>query len=209
MPVEQDILVSLPNILEEANNMVGIIAAIIGGICALKGIGYLETLRQRKASATFSFEAQLYARLYELKLLLDDNERLLTNFYSEIARGEWGDKRGASKEELDCFYDCAKETLGFIKSAADQMPAYDAWVEDYAELIQFLVDVLHFDVRTFDRSFKYVEPCSMEKRKELCKSICEILDRMMAGIKKDQEKTTKDLFHQEQRTKSRTFQRNS
>ena len=99
----QDIIIDLSAILEQVNNLAGIIAALIGGACALKGIGYLELLRQKKAVATFSFESQLYARLYELKIIINSNERMFTNLYSEIAREEWGDKRGASEKELKKF----------------------------------------------------------------------------------------------------------
>ena len=175
----QDIIIDLSAILEQVNNLAGIIAALIGGACALKGIGYLELLRQKKAVATFSFESQLYARLYELKIIINSNERMFTNLYSEIAREEWGDKRGASEKELKKLYDCVSETLKFIKDASDQMPAYENWGDDYTEMIQFLVDMLHFDIRDNKTGFKYIERCGMDKRTEYWKDICALLDRLL------------------------------
>ena len=155
----QDILSALPNFLEGGNNLAGIFAAIIGGFCALKGIGYLESLREKKVSATFSFEAQLYAHLYELKFMLDQDETLLTGLYSNTARNEWGNKNAASNESLNQFYTCAKNTFDFIKATPDQMPVYKNWVADYTKLIQFLVDVLHYDIRNTTGNFKYHDKC--------------------------------------------------
>lgn len=190
----QYILENLPTILEGGNNLAGMITAVLGGICALNGIRYLTILRQKKVAATFSFEAQLYARLYELKLLLDGDELLLTNFFSDSARKEWGDQRAAPEVEVNQFYIAAQETLSFIKNAEDQMPAYSDWVSDYAMLIQFLVDVLHFDIRDSKNRFKYIKPCSMTERTALYNSTCAMLDKLMGGIKEDQTTTTKALF---------------
>lgn len=194
----QDILEALPGLLETAlgagDSISSIFAAVMGGICALRGIKYLTTLQEKKAAATFSFEAQLYARLYELKLLLEGNEYLLTNLYSDTARKEWGDQRGAQEAEAVQFYNAVQESLDFIKNAEDQMPAYNGWVSDYAALIQFLVEVLHFDIRDSDNHFKYTEPCSMDERAALCRSTCTMLEKLMAGIKEDQNSTTEELF---------------
>lgn len=180
--------------LEGGNNLAGIIAAIIGGFCALKGIGYLESLREKKAGATFSFEAQLYAYLYELRFMLGEDERLLTGLYSEAAKNEWDNTSAAPAENLDQFYTCAKSTLDFIKSASDQMPAYKSWVADYTNLIQFLVDILHYDIRDIKKNFKYHEMCSMEERSIYWKSICSLLDTLLVGIKADQTEIAKKIF---------------
>lgn len=194
----QDILEALPGILETVlgagNSISSIFAAAMGGICALRGMKYLKTLQEKKAAATFSFETQLYARLYELKLLLEGNEYLLTNLYSDTARKEWGDQRGAQEAEAVQFYNAVQESLDFIKNAEDQMPAYNGWVSDYAALIQFLVEVLHFDIRDSDNHFKYTEPCSMDERAALCRATCTMLEKLMAGIKEDQTSTTEELF---------------
>lgn len=190
----QSLLSSLPDFLEGGNNLAGIFAAIIGGFCALKGIGYLESLREKKASATFSFEAQLYAYLYELRIILGHDERLLTGLYSEIARKEWKNKSSASDENLTQFYTCTKSTFDFIKAASDQMPVYKNWVTDYTKLIQFLVDVLHYDIRDTKKNFKYHEMCDMAERTEYWKSICTLLDTLLTEIKKDQVKIANEIF---------------
>ena len=35
------------------------------------------------------------------------------------------------------------------------MPAYKNWMEDYKELIAFLVDVIQYDIRALGRGFKF------------------------------------------------------
>ena len=193
----QNFFSALSGFLEGGNNLAGIIAAIIGGFCALKGIGYLESLREKKAGATFSFEAQLYAHLYELRFMLGQDEKLLTGLYSDIARNEWKNKSAASEGNLNQFYTCTESTFNFIKAASDQMPAYKNWVTDYTELIQFLVDVLHYDIRDTKKNFKYHEMCSMEERTAYWNSVCSLLDTLLAGIKNDQAKITKEIFSDE------------
>ncbi len=200
MSIVQDIFTQAPGFLENGYNLTGIIAAIIGGMCALKGIGYLETLRQRKAIATFSFEAQLYAYLYELNLVLCSSEHLLTNLYSETAQNGWGDKRSAPGTELAQFYNCAKETLVFIKSATDQMPAYESWGKDYRDLIQFLVELQYFDIRNTESSFKFEKKCDMSSRTIFWKSKCDLLERLLSGIEQDQNKKVIELFASENAT---------
>lgn len=180
--------------LEGCYDWAGIIAAIIGGICALKGIGYLDSLREKKASATFSFEAQLYAHLYELRLMLGQDEKLLTGLYSETSRNEWKDKSAASDTNLMQFYTCAENTFNFIKAASDQMPVYKNWVTDYTKLIQFLVDVLHYDIRNMKENFKYREMCSMDARTDYWKSICTLLDTLLTEIRNDQSKIADEIF---------------
>ena len=188
---------ALPSLLEGGNNLAGIIAAIIGGFCALKGIGYLESLREKKASATFSFEAQLYAHLYELRFMLGQDEQLLTGLYSDIARKEWKNKSAASDESLKQFYTCAENTFNFIKAASDQMPVYKNWVTDYTELIQFLVDVLHYDIRNIKGNFKYHETCDMETRTKYWNSICTLLDTLLTKIRNDQMEIANEIFSNE------------
>lgn len=194
LSILQSILGVLHGFLEDGNNLLGIIASIIGGICALKGIGYLESLREKKVGATFCFEAQLYARLYEIRFMLGQDEKLLTGLYSEIARKEWKNKSAAPDENLKKFYICAENTLSFIKDAADQMPAYKNWVTDYRRLINFLVEVIHFDIRDTKNNFKYNAMCKMEERTAYWKSICSLLDTLLNGIKDDQAKIANEIF---------------
>lgn len=193
----QDILNTLSNVLENGNNLAGIAAAIIGGFCALKGIGYLESLREKKASATFSFEAQLYAHLYELKAILEQDETLLTGLYSNTARNEWKNKNAAPNESLNQFYTCAKNTFDFIKATPDQMPVYKNWVADYTKLIQFLVDVLHYDIRNTTGNFKFQKECEMSSRTAYWKSFCTLLNTLLKEIREDQIKIAGKIFSDE------------
>lgn len=192
--------------LEAGNYLAGIVATIIGGYCALKGIGYLESLREKKAGATFSFEIQLYAHLYELKTILGHDERLLTGLYSESARKEWKDRSAASVDNLAQFYTCTKSTFDFIKAASDQMPVYKNWVIDYTMLIQFLVDILHYDIRDTKNNFKYHEMCNMEERTRYWESVCNLLNTLLTEIKRDQMEIAEELFLDESHRRITTNQ---
>lgn len=171
-----------------------LVATVIGGFCALKGISYIDSLRKKKMLSTFSFESQLFARIYEIYTLISGDDRFFTNLYSNEAYKEWNDKSGVTKEELDSLYNNAKETLEFIKNTPDQLPAYASWGNDYRELIKNLVDILHYDIRSSQKGFKFTASCPMDDRKKYCDSFLKLLERMMDGISFDQNATANGLF---------------
>lgn len=190
-------MLTVQNILDflsGASDLTGAFVAIVGGVCALKGISYIESLRQKKANSTFSFESQLYVRLCDLKHLLDKNDKLLTYMFNEVAKTNWSDKRGATDSELAEFFNCAKEILEFIKTAEDQMPVCDTWTRDYYELIRFLVDVIRYDVKNSAQGFKYTEICDMSLRSSLHRSICDVVERLILAIEQDQLDASQTIF---------------
>lgn len=182
------------DILSGTSDLAGFLAAIVGGVCAVRGISYIESLRQKKANSTFSFETQLYVRLYDLKHLLDKNDKLLTYMFSDVAKTNWSDKRGATDTDLAEFFDCAKELCEFIKMAEDQMPVCDTWTQNYYELIRFLVDVIRYDVKNSTRGFKYTEICDMSLRSNLHRSICDVISNLISAIEQDQSDASQTMF---------------
>lgn len=185
---------SILDFLDGINNFASIVVSILGGICALKGINYLRILRQKKADAVFSFESQLYVRIYQIRVLIGNNEFLFTNLFSETAKESWGDKSAAHDEKTKQLYENVKETLDYIKEATDQMPAYKGWVNDYAELIKFLTEVIHFNICDPRRDFKYTTPCDESKRTSYFRATRDMLDRLLTGIKEDQNKYEGGIF---------------
>lgn len=194
MLILQAAALNSPSFFETVKEYIDLVATIIGGICALKGIGYIESLRRKRALSTFTFGTQLYARIYEMFKLVSGNELLFTNLFSDVAYKEWADKRSASKEELNYLYDSAKETLEFIKNAPDQMPAYPNWVKDYRLLIQTLVDIVHYDIRSAQKGFKFTISCTMEERKKYSETFSKLLEDMLFGLEADQNEKTDELF---------------
>ena len=188
----QGFFICLSSLLETLNNLADFVVAIIGGFCALYGISYLKTLRQKKVEATYSFEIQLYVRITELKESLDINERLLANLFSTTIRKEWGDSRAAPENQLIRFYSNCDETLKFIKSASDQMPVYANWMKDYAKLMRFLIDILNYDIRDSKSNFKFTT-CDVNLT-QYKNEITGIMTNILSGIMNDQDKTSKDLF---------------
>lgn len=183
-----------PTIYEVVKECVGLAVTIIGGICALKGIGYIESLRETKALSTFTFGSQLYARICEMSNLISETDLLFTNLFSEDACKEWPDKRCAPKEELCLLYDSAKETLEFIKNAPNQMPAYENWGKDYRALIQILVDIVHYDIRTSQKGFKFTTVCAMDSRKAYRDKFMDLLKTISLGLETDQNEKSEELF---------------
>ena len=153
----------------------------------MKGIGYLETLKEKKAAATFSFWSQLTVRLCELKTALYYDIRILNGLYSENIRKLWANTSGAPSNIVNKFYQDAHETLLFIKSASDQMPAYKNWMEDYKELIAFLVDVIQYDIRDLGRGFKFTTEENCIDPIDYRDSICQTIDNLLNGMKSEQD----------------------
>lgn len=185
---------SFPMSMDIVKTFVDIIVAIIGGICAIKGINLLKTLREKKVAATFSFWSQLCVKLKMLGSRLEDDPSLINNLYSADSQTTWS-TAGAPPDSQDlCDFDAiCVETFEFIKKAPDQIPAYLGWTDDYTELISFLDDVSHYDIKNCSSRFKFTENYSINERDEYVSSICKVINRMIDNINKAQKDAEKIL----------------
>lgn len=179
---------------EYIKNIAEVFAAIIGGVCAIKGIHWLKSLRDKKIAATFGFWSQLAIKLKMLKKRLENNHNLINNLYSSEAKKSWLNVSAApEKEPLNEFKGLVEEIVSFIKNAPDQMPAYRGWTDDYSKLVDFLDDILYYDVSMSDAMFKFEDPCPVEKRDKYIDAICKILSRLIQEIEKAQKGIEKEL----------------
>lgn len=185
---------SFPKSIDMVKAVVDIIVAIIGGICAIKGINLLKTLREKKVAATFSFWSQLCVKLKMLVSRLEDDPSLINNLYSTTSQTAWS-TAGAPPDSQDlCDFDAiCNEAFEFIKKAPDQIPAYLGWTDDYTELISFLDDVSHYDIKNCSSRFKFTGNYTMNERDEYVLSICIVINRMIDNIKKAQKDAEKIL----------------
>lgn len=179
---------------ENIKNIAEVFAAIIGGVCAIKGIYWLKGLRDKKIAATFGFWSQLAIKLKMLKKRLESNHNLINNLYSIEAKKSWLNiSAPPEKESLNEFKGLVEEILSFIKDAPDQMPAYRGWTDDYSKLVDFLDDILYYDVSIPNAMFKFDDPCSVEDRDKHLDDICKILSHLIEEIEKAQKSIEKEL----------------
>lgn len=73
------------------------------------------------------------------------------------------------------------------------MPAYKGWSEDYAKIINYLSDMIIFDLANNDGYFKFVTPVSENVRKQHCTEICDTITRMCTQIEIKQKKIEKKI----------------
>ena len=94
------------------------------GVGAFKGLCYLKTYKEKRATATFTFWVQLRVRMIEIKSWLESDYSLINCLYDKNIRSTWESESGTEDDRIDLFKKLVQETLDFIKSASDQMPAY-------------------------------------------------------------------------------------
>ncbi len=179
---------------DNIKNVAEVFAAIIGGVCAIRGIYWLKGLRDKKIAATFGFWSQLAIKLKMLKKRLENNHNLINNLYSSEVKKYWHNISAPPEQEpLDEFKGLVEEILSFIKDAPDQMPAYRGWTDDYSKLVDFLDDILYYDVSVSDAMFKFEDSCSAEDRDKYIDATCEIVSHLIEEIEKTQKSIEKEL----------------
>lgn len=158
----------------------------VSGVSIIKGIGYLKRLKEKKNAATFSFWSQFRIRIWELYSWLKDEYGLVNNLYEPVARKAWEDKLGSKKERIEQFMNMVEETICFIQSTPDQMPAYKGWTTDYNIIVSFLNDVIQYDIKNSQEYFKYSGQITKLERNNNCKFICDAMERLCNQIEEKQ-----------------------
>lgn len=91
------------------------------------------------------------------------------------------------------FKEIVQATVDYIKETNDQMPAYKGWSEDYAKIIEYLSDMLVYDIANNTGYFKFLTQATENQRKKYCTDICETIDRICKGIKTKQKEIEKRI----------------
>lgn len=170
------------NNIASFKDITSILLNIITGVSIIKGIGYLKGLKEKTNSATFNFWSQLRARIKELLSWLREDYNLLANMYEGVARDAWESELGPKQERIKQFKQLVEETLKFIKSTPDQMPAYKGWTNDYNFVVSFLNDVVQYDILNANEYFKYKGQISKTERDRNCQEICDVMERLCNSI---------------------------
>lgn len=152
------------------------------GVGAFRGLKYLKTYKEKRDTATFTFWVQLRVRMMEIKSWLESEGSLVNCLYDKNIRSTWEGESGSDNKRIEIFMKLVQETLEFIKSSSDQMPAYSGWTDDYNKFIAFLTDVILFDISNGDNYFKFEEDCSINERNKYIEDICATIERMCKEI---------------------------
>ncbi len=181
---------SAPELIETYAN---IVVSILTGVVAILGLGYLKPLKDKTKAATFTFWSQISVRIMVIRKWIEANNGVLDNMYSPAAKKEWT-MLSPDEEQINQFKEIVQNTLDYIKNANDQMPAYHGWSEDYAKLIDYLGDMLIYDIANSNDYFKFNVSTTDEDRKKYCSEICKTIDKICSEIKKRQKKIEKKII---------------
>lgn len=185
---------------EPVKNLAETLISIIGGVCAISGILWLKDLKNKQNTAIFGFWSQLVVKLKILKKRLESDYSLINNLYPVESQEVWTNIAAPpNRSDIEMFMDLAQETLTFIKDAEDQMPAYRGWTNDYAALIDFLDDVLYYDISLPTDKFKFLGKLPVSERNTYVSSICSLLSRLIEEIEKTQKQVEKKLCRRPKR----------
>lgn len=163
------------------------------GVGAFRGLRYLKTYKEKRDAATFTFWVQLRVRMMEIKSWLESEYSLVNCLYDKNIRSTWEGESGADDKRIEIFKELVQETLEFIKSSSDQIPAYTGWTDDYNKFIAFLTDVILFDISNGDNYFKFEENCSINERNKYIEEICTTIERICERIVLKQQNIENDL----------------
>lgn len=203
----QNTLTDINLLVGTAKDFIEIIVAIIGGICAVKGISYLQTLKEKRTSAIFTFWSQLSVHVFALYSILNENPSVINGLYSASVRIPWSSSETeVSFSVIERFYHDAQKTLLFIETTADQMPAYSEWTKDYQKFIEFLIIVTRYDITDFEHNFFFKGHGSIEERNKYCEEACTAMKQLLDGMKSEQEKASKKIHKRTRKSKQKKRQ---
>lgn len=182
------------DILNAIESVVNILAALLGGFCAVKGIRYISALKKKRLAATFSFWVQLWIRIEELQQILAANFSVINGMYSSDVRWDWNPTGTSSNDEAVAhFYECAQETLEFLKNVSDQIPASNSWLEKYMDFVKFLIDVTQYDIRDYNTNFKFFGTETLTDRNQYVQNALTTMNTLLDTIKKQQKEVASRL----------------
>lgn len=166
---------------------------IITGVGLIRGFFYLKSLKEKRYAATFTFWIHLRIRLKELLSWLENENGLICNLYDSKIVAEWESFLPPEKERIVEFKMKVEETIQYIKSTPDQMPAYKGWTADYNVLIDFLNDVIQYDICNSKKYFKFKKG-TMSDMKTYCDSVCNSIRKLCNNIEEKQNDIEIEMF---------------
>lgn len=185
-------LIDWTTMLNNVDTIVEILISIITGVSVILGLHYLKSLKEKYTVATFTFWSQINVRIVLLCSLLKEEKRFLNNMYPQDIQANW-ETSNLSQKRVKEYQDLVKDTLNFLKSTDDQMPAYVGWSEDFKEFIQFLTNIIQYDI--CNSTGQFVENVSgiISERDTYWENVCSVMERLQAGINKKQKEIEEEI----------------
>lgn len=171
-----------------------IFLSVVTGVNIIRGFNYLKDLKKKTDTATFTFLAQLRIRLVELAQWIENEKGVLGNFYTPDTRDTWESYLPPEDTRVEEFKTKVEDTITYIKSTPDQMPAYKGWTTDYNNLINFLNDVVQYDICDPQKYFKFTAMEQESQMEEYCEEIRKSINNLCSGIEKKQKEIEAKLF---------------
>lgn len=190
--VEMVVLTS--EILEDVDTFFNIlvnITVILGGIL---GLNYIRKLQERQIDSIFSYLTRLNIRLkFFHELLITYKDDIMDRFVPESERREISaDRISLVIEAINHLSENANETLKFLMSEDNQMPAQQGWINCFNIFIEFLIDCEHLNQVAY---FKWIAGDDLEEKKQQYydKNLRNI-DNLLDMVYKRQSKLESDIF---------------
>lgn len=183
---------STASALEIVEKCVNIGVNVFTGVVAIIGIGYIKPLKDKTRAATFTFWSQLSIRLTVIRKWIEHDNGILDNMYSSNAKMGWS-ILAPDTDRIKQFKEIVQATLDYLEETSDQMPAYKGWSEDYTKLIEYLSDIIIYDIADNTGYFKFIAPVREDQREQYCSEICEIIVRICSGIENKQKEIEKKI----------------
>lgn len=179
-------ITNTPSMIETIETWISIVGGIITGVVAIVGLFCFKPLKDKARAATFTFWSQIRIRLEMIHKWLAIDYSILDNLYSPNA------KIGTTvlapdQDRIDQLKSIVTDTLSYIKTAEDQMPAYRGWSVDYARVVEYLEEMLVYDISDNTKYFKFTNPATDAQRKAYCQEICKAIEKICSEIKKKQD----------------------
>lgn len=170
-----DILESIEQGLSFAHSLFALVVIVIG-------LSWLKPLKEKESAASFTFWSQLRIRLIKIHSHLMANDMCLYYLYDPLVSRQWDGVLAPKSETFRSLRDAVDETLIFLQGAKDQMPAYPGWTKEYTELLEYLTDIVAYDICESTAKFKYKEMVEFSNLSVLRSNICNLIESICMKI---------------------------
>lgn len=174
-----DILGHIDQGLSIANGLFTLVVIVIG-------LSWLKPLKEKQRAASFTFWSQVRIRLIRIHGHLVANDKCLYYLYDPVVSRQWDGILAPPPETFRSLKDMVEETLNFLQGADDQMPPYLGWTEEYTKLLEYLSDIVAFDICDSTTKFKYKETVEYQDLSQLRDGICKLIKDICDKIKTKQ-----------------------
>lgn len=181
------------NLLEQMDQVLKISNSLLALVVIIIGLNWIKPLKEKQSAASFTFWSQLRIRLIRIRGYIKSNDQCLYYLYGPKARNNWDAILAPSPMEFRSLKDAVEEILTFLQSAEDQIPPYLGWTDNYTNLLDYLTDIVIFDICDSGGKFKFTNPVGYSHLLALQESICTLIDSMCKEIVNKQEDIEKKL----------------